>query len=90
MEGLTFQTASQSVYHTNKINEIGNGMKIDNEENIFMKLQSSGSGNSSTSIDLGSILDESASHSIPYVNNNLGLINPLMEEEFYDLIDPLE
>ena len=87
MEGLTFQTASaQSSYHSNKINEIGSGMKQDSEENIFMKSQFSGS---SSSVDIGNLLeDNTVAHSSPWFNN-VELINPLIEEEYIDLIDPL-
>ena len=86
MEGLTFQTASaQSSYHSNKINEIGSGMKQDSEENIFMKSQFSGS---SSSVDIGNLLEDNIAHSSPWFNN-VELINPLIEEEYIDLIDPL-
>ncbi len=87
MEGLTFQTANtatQSVYHSNKINEIGSGMKQDTEENIFMKSQFSGS---SSSVDLGAVLGDGIAHNSPW--NNTELINPLIEEEYTDLIYPL-
>ena len=87
MEGLTFQTANaatQSVYHSNKINEIGNGMKQDNEENIFMKTQFSGS---SSLVDLDTAIVENITHNSPW-NTNIELINPLIEDEYIDLINP--